>query len=160
MAMYMKIDGIDGEATAVGHDKWVDIDSITWGTNRALSSNTGTSQDREGTLANVQDVTITKLMDVTSPAIFQESVVGKSKTVQFHIAKQGSDGPEVYMEYTLTNAMISGYQVSAAGDSGRPMESLSFNFTKVEMKYTPYDDQHNAGTPVPAGFDSTTGNKI
>lgn len=82
MAMYMRIDGIEGEATAVGHEGWIDIDSLTWGTARSLTSHTGTSQDRESSTASVTDVTVTKLMDVTTPYIFQDSVVGKSKAVE------------------------------------------------------------------------------
>jgi type VI secretion system secreted protein Hcp len=162
MAIFMKIDGIAGEAKAVGYDAWIAVDSYSWNTSRSLYTQTGQSQDREGTLATIGDLSISKRMDVTSPAIFQESVVGKSKTVLLHVTKQGSGGPEVYMEYTLTNAMISSYSVGGTGDEGggRPSEAISFNFTKVEVKYTPYDDAHNAGTPVPAGFDVETGNKV
>ena len=62
------------------------------------------------------------------------------------------------MEYTLANALISGYSVSSGGD--RPSESLSFNFTKIEMKFIPYDNEHNAGNPIPAGYDISAAKKV
>jgi type VI secretion system secreted protein Hcp len=54
----------------------------------------------------------------------------------------------------LENAMIASYSASSGGD--RPMESFSINFTKIEYKYTPFDDKHKAGTPVPVKYDLTT----
>jgi type VI secretion system secreted protein Hcp len=50
--------------------------------------------------------------------------------------------------------IIDGYSVSSGGD--RPSESISMNFTKIEYKYTPFDDQHKAGTPVPVTYDLAT----
>ena len=53
---------------------------------------------------------------------------------------------EVYLKLTLTNTMISGYSLSSGGD--RPSESLSLNFTKVEVKMLQND-------PTGAGADSS-----
>lgn len=33
-------------------------------------------------------------------------------------------------------------QTRGGAQGDRPMESLSINFTKIEYKYTPYDDRH------------------
>jgi type VI secretion system secreted protein Hcp len=53
--------------------------------------------------------------------------------------------------------MISSYSASSGGD--RPSESFSLNFTKIEYKYTPFDDKHKAGTPMPVTYDVTTATK-
>ena len=65
---------------------------------------------------------------------------------------------DTYMAYELENSLISSYSVSSGGD--RPMENVSFNFTKMVMKYTPYDNKHNPGSPIPAGYDVSLGKKV
>jgi type VI secretion system secreted protein Hcp len=97
-------------------------------------------------------------MDKTSPLFFAESCVGQGKTAKIHMAQTSSTGIETYMEYTLTNTLISGYNVMSNGD--RPVEAISLNFTKVEMKYTTWNEQHQPEGSVPAGYDIATGVRL
>ena len=156
MAAYLQykpaLDG-KGESKAKGHEKWIEVGSVQLGVGRAISSPTGTSSKREASAPSVSEVTLTKLMDSTSPLLFQEACIGKACKAQVDLVETGSDQLNTYLEITLTNAMISGYSVSSGGD--RPSESISINFTKIEYKYTPFDDQHKAGTPVPVTYDLT-----
>ena len=157
MAIFLKFEGINGTVTAAGHEKWIDVQSMQWGVGRGISSSPGTTKDREASHPSVSEVVITKLLDETSPKFFTEACVGKGKVVEIHLCKVG-DKLETYMEYKLTNVMISGYSVSSGGD--RPMESLSLNFTKIEMNYIPYDDKHAAGSPVRSGYDLATAKMV
>jgi len=157
MAIYMQIDGIKGDVTAAGHEGWIDCHSLQWGVGRGIHTPTGSSQERESSAPSISEVSVTKSMDASSPAIFSEACVGISKPAVIHLVKTGTQ-LETYMEYTLTNCLISGYSVSSGGD--KPSESLSFNFTKLEMKYTPYDNEHNPGDPIPAGYDISLGEKM
>lgn len=157
MAIYMKFEGIDGESTAEGHEKWIDVMSVQWGTSRGLSSNTGTSQNREGTTTTISDLIVTKTTDDSTPYLFKESCIGSGKEVKIHVCKTG-ETHESYLEYTLTNCMISGYNVSSDGD--RPMETIAFSFTKMELRYIPYDDLNKAGTPVSQIYDLTLGKMV
>lgn len=157
MAIYLKVDGIDGDVTAEGHEQWIECSSMQFGVGRGIHTPTGSSQERESSAPSVSEVSVTKAMDLATPMIFSESCVGKSKEVKIDLIQTG-EALETYMSYTLTNALISGYSVSTSGE--RPSESLSFNFTKIEMKYTPYDNEHNAGSPLPAGYDVSLGKKV
>jgi type VI secretion system secreted protein Hcp len=157
MAIYLKIDGIDGDVTAEGHEKWINCESLSLGVARAIHTPTGSSQERESSAPSISEIVLTKVMDVSSAKLFQEACVGKSKAVKIDLVKTG-DKLENYLEYTLTNCLISGYSVSSGGD--KPSESLSLNFTKIEMKYTPYDNEHNPQSPMPAGYDISLGKKL
>ena len=97
----------------------------------------GTSADREASKPAISELSVTKLMDAASPAIFTEACVGKGKIVKIDLCTVGSDQIDTYMSYELEDCMISGYSVSTGGD--RPQESLSFSFTKMTMKFIPYD---------------------
>lgn len=154
MAIYVKYDGIDGEATQADHKKWLDVGSIQWGVGRAISATSGSTSNREASEPSVSEVTLSKMMDSSSPKFFTEAVTGAvGKKVVIHLVTTGSPG-KTYAEYTLTNALVSSYSMSTGGD--RPAESLSISFTKLEFKFTPYDDKNNAKTPIVVSYDIST----
>lgn len=151
MAIYLKYDGIDGEATHADHKKWIDVGSLQFGIGRGISTPAGSVANREASEPSVSEVVITKQMDGASPKLFTESATGAvGKDVLIHLVSTGSPG-NTYVEYKLSNALISGYSVSSGGD--RPSESISINFTKIQYKFIPYDDKNKAGTPVTVSYD-------
>lgn len=154
MAIYLKYDGIDGEATHQDHQKWIDIGSMQFGIGRAISTPAGSTANREASEPSVSEITLTKAMDGASPKLFTESATGNvGKTVKIDLVSTGSPG-NTYVTYTLTNALISSYSVSTGGD--RPSESISISFTKIEYKFIPYDANNKAGTPVTVSYDLAT----
>lgn len=154
MAIYLKYDGIDGDATHENHQKWIDIQSMDFGLGRSIGTPAGSTANREASEPSVGEITLAKVMDTASPKLLTEAATGAAgKTVNIHLVSTGSPG-NTYAEYTLTNALISSYSVSTGGD--RPTESISINFTKIEFKLTPYDNTNKAGTPVTVSYDLST----
>ena len=158
MSIYMQIEGLKGKVTAKGHEDWIDASSLQWGVGRAISSAVGTSADREASKPSISEVSVTKMMDESSPMIFTEACVGKGKLVKIDLCTVGSDQIDTYMSYELEECMISGYSVSTGGD--RPSESISLSFTKMTMKFTPYDKNGKPTSPLPAGYDMAQGCKV
>lgn len=170
MAMYMKLDGIDGDVTTKGYEKWVEIEEINFGVNRSISTATGKTVDRENTKTAVSEIQVIKLADKTSPLVFMEACQGKArKDLKIHICQTG-DKVSPYIEYTLNNVLVSHYAIEAKdvnqhanamqGVSAVPREKLSFNFDKIEMKYTPYNEKNDPDTPVTTAYDLTTATKV
>ena len=155
MAIYMKIDGINGEVTAKGHEKWIDVTSMQWGVGRSIASAIGSSMNREASKPSISEVNVTKPMDQSSPYLFTEAVVGKGKKVQIHLCTAGKS-LTAYMEYELEDCMISGYSVSGSGDD-RPHESLSLSFTKLTMTFIEQDKDGNPTNRIPAVYNMVTG---
>ena len=158
MPIYMSIDGITGNVEAKGHEKWIEVHSLQWGVGRGIMTATGNVKDREASAPSISEVSVTKSMCPASPHIFTEACVGKGKKVLIHLVKTDAAALETYMEYTLEDAMLSGYSLSSGGD--RPSEAISINFTKVEMKYIPWKDDGTKDSPIPAGYDIAAGTKI
>lgn len=156
--MFMSYEGIKGEAADAGHAEWLDIHSLSWGSRRRVTAASSTKRDRESANATISDLNITRRMDSASPALFIESVCGKGKTVVIRMTRTGSGGgADVYMEYTLRNALVTQYEVDAeAEEEERPEEALTISFTAIETKYTPYDDDGNPMSPIAVGFDAAT----
>lgn len=161
MPIYMKLEHIKkGDSKAKGHegDKgWIAIESVQFGASRNIRTPVGASSTREASAPSISEIIVTKVLDSASALLFQEALIGKGGKVEIHLTATHAEKLENYLEITLTNVLISNYNASSGGD--RPMESLSMNFTKIEMKYTPYDDAHKAGTPTSATYDTTLGTK-
>jgi type VI secretion system secreted protein Hcp len=153
-AIYMKMEGVKGEVRTEGHEDWIELSSVQMGLGRAIASPVGGKRD--ASLPSFSDVTITKSTDISTPPLFLESVMGKAgKQVDLHFTRS-IDGQEVvYYTITLSDVLVSSFSQSSGGD--RPTESLSLNFTKFNMIYTPVDVKGGTGTPLPATYDLTTG---
>ncbi len=158
MPIYMKIDGIDGKVTAKDHEKWIEVDSIQWGVSRAISSAVGAAKDREASQPSISEMNVMKDMDETSPHIFTEACIGKSKKVKIHWCGTNNNKIQTFMEYELEDCIVSGYSVSASGEQSS--ESLSLSFNKLTMKFTPHDNTGRALSPIPTGYDMVTGKKV
>lgn len=143
--MYINYQGIKGEANAKGHEDWIDVLSLDWGVSRAINSTTGTRQNREATSPNISEVTFTKLTDDSTPYLFREACTQGGKEVKIHLTKT-ADNLENYLEYTLTDCIVSNYMVSTDGE--RPIETISLSFTKIELRYTPHDNTGKAVSPI------------
>ena len=158
-ALFIKFDGIDGEASAAkGHEKWIELQSWSWGATQTGSASTGGGAGK----VSMQDFHFVHYIDKSSPLLFLRCATGQVSptTVTLSFTRTLPSGAEVeYYTITLTNVMISSVKcdkpVTVAGQSSgddRPMESISLYFLKIEMKYQPYDDVSGApGTPVSSG---------
>ena len=157
MPIYMKYDGIDGDVTAKGHEKWIELQSAQYGVGRGISSPVGGSADREASSPSISELVVTKTGDATSPKFFQESVVGEAKAVVIDFVRTSANKLETYLKIELTNTLVSGYSVSSGGDN--PSESISLNFTKIQVTYTSFNADHTKGTPITAGYDLSEATK-
>ena len=157
MAIYLQVEGIEGDVTAEGHEGWIECESLDWGVQRAIHTPTGRAEGRESAAPSVSEITINKLVDKASPNLFADACVGRERGVKIDFVRIG-EAMQTYLEYELSNSLISGYSVSADGE--RPTESVSFNFTRIEMKYTPYDAAHRAQSPIVAGYDISLGTRV
>lgn len=161
MTIYMKVNGIDGDVTAKGHENWISLQSIRFNVKRFLSTDPGRISDREGTRPALSEIIINKKMDKSSPLLFGESCVGKAKSqIQIDICQTDSS-LNTYAQFTLNNVIISGYDLNADETVDHshperrhyPLETVSLSFDKIEVRYIPYNSQNQAQSPIPAGYD-------
>jgi type VI secretion system secreted protein Hcp len=162
MAAFLKFGTIKGESLAEGHkgtDGWIEIESVSWGCSRSITTPVGSSAKREASAPHVEEVSISKQMDSTSPMLVQELLAGKGEDATIELVQTSEDKLETYLQVKLSNALISAYSVASGGD--RPRETISINFTKIEYTYSGFDDKHklDASKKKSATFDVTAGKK-
>jgi type VI protein secretion system component Hcp len=126
--LYMKVPGVTGPVVVRGYEGWTEV----------ISFSLGFTTDTCGSLA------VSKLLDLTSPALTMAAVAGISYPSVTMASVQ--DGDPLYEEFRLRlfNAAIISIQQS--GSSQTPIESLSFQPTSVELTY---NVQSESGVTMP-----------
>lgn len=156
MAIYMKYGALDGEVSAKGYEKWIELGSLQWGVGRGISSpSSGGASKREASAPSISEVTVTKTLDAFSPLALKAAVGGEGVTVKIDLTRTDNSGTHVaYQKYILTDTMISGYSISSGGD--RPSESMSLNFTKFDSEYLKVGSDFKATTTGHVIYDIAT----
>jgi type VI secretion system secreted protein Hcp len=157
--VFIKIGDIKGESTAKGHEGWIELQSVQWGVGRGISSPTG-GTNREASAPSISELTLTKTLDSSTPKLFLNAVGGSGviPKVELHFVDTSSTGGAgtVFYSLELTNVLVSGLSTSAAAGSDRPQESISLNFTKIEMKYSIVDEKGGTTVVGAEGYDLAT----
>jgi type VI secretion system secreted protein Hcp len=160
MAIYLQIQGINGDVSAKNYKHWINLESFNFSVKRTLSTRPGRVVDREGTRPSISEITIAKHTDKSSPLLFGEACTGQAKPNVKIVFCTTNDSLSPYLEYTLSNVIVSSYTVNTRTESDdkdnkthHPHEIITLNFDKVEMKFTPFDEKHQAQSPIPSGYD-------
>ena len=147
---YLVIDGRPGPSTSLKDA--IDILSFSFGATQTSVIGHGSSggEARAGR-ANLQDVTIMKVVDKTTPLLFDDCVTGNYlKKVDIIYDKPMGDSQEPYYKIHLEDALITSIQNS--GSSENPVESISFAYSKIKISYNPEEGGSLKGF-IDKGFD-------
>jgi type VI secretion system secreted protein Hcp len=160
---FLKIDGIPGESTDDKHKDWIEVLSYGSGLTQPTSATASSSGGATAQRADFQDFGITKALDKASPKLALACADGMHiKQVTLELCRAGGDKVK-YMEYKLTNCVVSSHQDSgsAHGADNLPTESVSFNYGKIEWTYTQQKRADGSGGgQVAAGWDLQTNKKV
>ena len=143
MPIYMRIEGITGTGKGP-YAGWIEVESAQLGAHRSISNTAGQGVNREASAPSVSEIVVSKLADSASTALYRYMLGGEGKKVIIHFTKPGAAGAP-YLAIEMENVMISSYSMSgsAGNPNGRPMESLSLNFTKITYSTTPTQSASN-----------------
>jgi type VI secretion system secreted protein Hcp len=151
-AIFLKIDGIDGESAFDGHKGEIDVLSWSWGVSQTGTTHTGGG----GTAgkANVQDLSFMHGVDLATPNLLKNCFNGKHiKSALLTQRKAGGDKSLPFLTIKMSDVIISAVQPSGSDGGERPMESVTLNFAEVEFVYKQQDDKTGAEKKaIPVGF--------
>jgi type VI secretion system secreted protein Hcp len=134
-AIILDLPGIAGECLLTGHAGSIECLSYSHAVAMQMSSDVS-SQERTSGKPNVQDFTVSKYMDTSSPLLNQYCCEGRKigdATITIGRNESGTVVPLIV--YKLKDVMIS--SVSAASSGGdKPAETITLNFTAIQWDYT------------------------
>lgn len=160
MAIYLKLDGVDGNATHHVYQNWITLQNFHWGMDVDVSTTVGDATNRMGAgKITPSDVTAHKEFDKASVPLLKLAFAGLPKeSCEIVVTQQASDVGEAYLRYKLFKVFISSFVVGAS-DNGSPQDTFTINFEKMEVTATTVDDSNNP-SPLRGGYDFKSGKQL
>ena len=130
--MFLKLTGIDGESADSKHKGEIEILSFSWGISSATRS--ASSRLSAGRKASLQDFSIVKYVDSSSPHLFVNSCEGSHIPEAHFTLRKAGENQQEYYKVTLQDVLISSVSPGGSAGSGMPaMEQISFSFGAAEI---------------------------
>jgi type VI secretion system secreted protein Hcp len=153
---YIQIDGVKGESTDEKHKDWISVFSFSHGLSQQGSGSVNSAGAKNAGKCDHHDFTITKRLDKSSPVLNKHCCDGKHfpKAV-IEICRSGGQ-KEWILKYTLEKVAVSSTNIGGGQGQEVPMETVSFQYSKIKWEYRPFDDAGKPGGVVPSEFDLST----
>ena len=136
---YLKFEGIQGESRETAHQGWIEVSSFQWGVGRSASMGSATGGAGK---VSVSEIHITKTVDGTSPLLMRACASGQYfKNAVLEVRAHGGRNETI----TLENVLISSVQSGRDGEV--PTESITLNFEKSTISYSPASMEHMQTAP-------------
>lgn len=142
-------DTIKGDSQLEGYTDKIEV--MSYSHNVAMQvTNDVSNKERTSGRPHIGEFTITKFLDGATPTLNEYCCAGKSiPTATITVGRNSGvdDGKLMSLiVYTLSNVVISNVSISG-GTGGKPVETLSLNFTKIKWELTSQkDDGSKEGT--------------
>jgi type VI secretion system secreted protein Hcp len=143
--MFLKLTGIKGESKDHKHKDEIHIESFSWGMSQTGAHGTGGGGGAGK--VNVHDISITKFVDKSSPALMLNCCSGKHIPEGLITVRKAGDKPLEYMKVKLIDLLVSSVQHAGHG-SDLLTENVTLNFAKFKVEY---QEQKPDGSGAPAG---------
>ena len=141
---FLKLDDVNGEVQDSQFEKWIEVDSFSWGVSQSgtVAGGTGGGAGK----VSFQDLHITKPTDKSSAALFLKCATGQHfQKCQLYVRKAGGDASgasSVFLKIEMDDVLVSSveFEGAAQGDD-RPSEDVTLNFTKIFYEYDAPDGE-------------------
>jgi type VI secretion system secreted protein Hcp len=149
---FLKLDAIQGESEAKGHENEIQIMSWSWGASQ-VSSVSGTGGSGAGK-ADLSDFNIMANFDKSTPKFFKSICAGTHiKTGTMSAIKSGADS-KPYLKVDFKELFVTSLQIS--GSSEIPAVSISFSYNEIKIDYSTQNEQGNITSTGPVTWNTKT----
>jgi type VI secretion system secreted protein Hcp len=161
---FLKLDGVPGESQDKTHKDEIAVLHWSIGAAQPSVASSGGTGGGAGKV-KFQDFHITKLVDKASPKLMVACASGQHFTNLLFTARRAGGTQADYWTMKLQNVLVSSYETNsgfdgssggavASGDKyGMPVESVSFNFGKIDITYNTQNPDGTKGAAIAGGWD-------
>lgn len=155
--IFLKLEGVNGESTAKGHEREIELGSFVLHMANGSSIGSATGGAGAGKIGRLSTATFSfiKAVDKTSPTLFLDLASGKIiKSAEITVFRNTGGGRIVELAaYSLTDVAIT--KIADASSALKPTESLDGTFRQI--KYVAFSQNANGTTSKSsAGWDLAT----
>jgi type VI secretion system secreted protein Hcp len=130
---FLKIEGIAGESQDERHKDEIEVESFSWGETFQPSAPGTTGAGK----VHIQDFHIVKQIDRASPLLMLAAASGQHFKSAVLTAQRPGKEPRDYLTITLSDLIVSSYQIEARPDQPSPVDQVSFSLGRIEIAYRP-----------------------
>jgi type VI secretion system secreted protein Hcp len=149
--IFLKLDDVKGESQDSKHKDEIDVLSWGWGLTQSGTMHVGGGGGAGR--ANIQDLSLTKYVDKSTPNLVMAACSGKHyKEAQLVVRKAGGDSPLEYVKLTLKEVLISSITTGGSGEQDRLTENIGFNFAEFKYEYFPQKSDGTGEAAIEAAW--------
>ncbi|GGZ07011.1 Hcp family type VI secretion system effector [Pseudoduganella plicata] len=111
----------------------IDVLAWSWGASNAGSFHAGGGGGAGK--ANFQDISITKYLDKSSPAILIALAKGSHIPTATLLVRKAGEGQQKYLEVTMNKVLITSVSTGGSGGEDRLTENVTLNFAEMKFEY-------------------------
>jgi type VI secretion system secreted protein Hcp len=148
---FLKIKGVEGDATADGHANEIQVESWSWGESNSGSAGAGPGQ---GTgKVSMQDFHFVMKANKATPKLFLACATGDHFGEATLACRKAGQKQQDYMTIKMSDVLVSSYQTGGSHGDVLPVDQISLNFAKIEMEYKAQKADGSLSSAINAGWD-------
>ncbi len=131
--IFLKLDGVTGESQDASHGGEIDILAWSWGLSQSGTTHMG-SGGGAGKV-NVQDISVTKYVDLSSPTLIKFCCKGKHIDSGTLVVRKAGDTPLEYITIDFQELLVAAVSTGGSGGEDRLTENVTLNFREFHLTY-------------------------
>jgi type VI secretion system secreted protein Hcp len=147
--VFLKLGDVKGESKDSKHAGEIDVLSWSWGISQTGSMGAGGGGGAGK--ANFSDLSFMHALDKASPVLMKACATGDHIKDGTLVSRKAGKGQQEYLIIKMSDILVTSVQPS--GSSEHPMESVSMQFSKVELEYKPQKDDGSLDAGVTFKYD-------
>jgi type VI secretion system secreted protein Hcp len=149
---FLKIDGIAGESLDSKHKDEIDVIAWSWGEAHPTPPGSPGSGGGAGKV-QMQDFNFTAQTSKASPTLMLACASGKHHKSAVLTARKAGDKQAEFLTISLSDILVSSYQTGGSEGEVVPTDSVSLNFSKIQVEYKQQKPDGSLGASIKAGWD-------
>jgi type VI secretion system secreted protein Hcp len=151
---FLKIDGISGESLDSKHKGEIDVEAWSWGEVNPTPPGGGGGGGGGGSgKVQAQDFNFTAKFSKASPSLMLACASGKHLKSAVLTARKAGKGKQEFLTFSLSDVLVSAYQTGGVEGEVVPADSVSLNFSKIQVEYKQQNPDGSLGASIKAGWD-------
>jgi type VI secretion system secreted protein Hcp len=109
---------------------------------------------------DMSDLTVVAHFSKASPQLLLACASGKHFKTAVLSARKAGKGQADYLTFSLTDVLVSSYQVAGTADTSVPTDSVGLSFGKIQVEYKEQKADGSLGNAVKVGWDRKANKQI